>query len=276
MIRGNHIGTGTYGKVYSARTVTGEELAIKRNILEKDTDFAGSLRELDILNQLKHHPFIIEIKSVSHGNPFSVGCMYPLKDAEKRDDTIHFVFEKSETDLHALIRSGNVNYRLLKNLMVELLLAVEYIHGKGYIHRDLKPGNLLVFMGKDGNYELKICDFGLAKPYSGQCPQTPRAVTSWYRAPEIALQDPKYDVRVDSWSVGCVFFEMIARRAFIQDVPDDDGVIINKIMGALPNPLTKDVYQRMVANSPKTVKIRHHMSSPSRRQSFLQQLSLDE
>jgi serine/threonine protein kinase len=65
---------------------------------------------------------------------------------------------------------------------------MKYVHSASVIHRDLKPGNLLV----NSDCELKICDFGLSRgfdsaPEEGATPMTEYVATRWYRAPEIML-----------------------------------------------------------------------------------------
>lgn len=82
--------------------------------------------------------------------------------------------------------------------MYHTLCGLKYIHSANVIHRDLKPGNLLV----NSNSELKICDFGLArgyKPGSNDPPtnanqgfMTEYVATRWYRAPEIMLSFSNY------------------------------------------------------------------------------------
>ena len=65
---------------------------------------------------------------------------------------------------------------------------MKYIHSASVVHRDLKPGNLLV----NSDCELKICDFGLSRGFDGQSEDgvshmTEYVATRWYRAPEIML-----------------------------------------------------------------------------------------
>lgn len=71
------------------------------------------------------------------------------------------------------------------------------------IHRDLKPSNILV----NENCDLKICDFGLARIQEPH--MTGYVSTRYYRAPEIMLTWRKYDEKVDIWSAGCIFAELL-------------------------------------------------------------------
>jgi serine/threonine protein kinase len=68
------------------------------------------------------------------------------------------------------------------------MVGMKYVHSASVIHRDLKPGNLLV----NSDCELKICDFGLSRGFaqiSGEnvTHLTEYVATRWYRAPEIML-----------------------------------------------------------------------------------------
>ena len=70
---------------------------------------------------------------------------------------------------------------------------MKYIHSASVVHRDLKPGNLLV----NADCELKICDFGLARGFSIDPEEnagymTEYVATRWYRAPEIMLSFQSY------------------------------------------------------------------------------------
>lgn len=70
---------------------------------------------------------------------------------------------------------------------ITLFVGLKYIHSASVVHRDLKPGNLLV----NADCELKICDFGLSRGFSS-APESPTIMTEyvatrWYRAPEIML-----------------------------------------------------------------------------------------
>ncbi len=75
------------------------------------------------------------------------------------------------------------------------------------IHRDLKPGNILL----NKNCDLKICDLGLARGFEICDNLTEYVVTRWYRAPEVILNASHYTKAIDIWSVGCIFAELLGR-----------------------------------------------------------------
>ena len=124
--------------------------------------------------------------------------------------------------------------------MVQVLLALEYMHAKGVMHRDIKPSNLLWFVDGDSS-AVKICDLGLSKVYCKQTPQSPRVITSWYRAPEVCGDDPNYTSKIDIWSAGCIFYEMLHKVPYLNNCPDDNTVLLSKIIGLASNPTQEEI-----------------------------------
>lgn len=241
MLKGKKIGEGTYGKVYSATSRSAKgDYAVKRNLIERPLDFAGSVKELDILNKLQDHPHIVRIEFMSVGDPFIQASLSPLR-CEYKDDKIHFIFPLADGDLDNIISDRKYGYAKAQQYMVHILLGVEYMHSKGIIHRDLKPHNILDFKGT-----MQICDFGLAKPFSGNGSQSPRVVTSWYRAPEVTMGDRFYDYKIDVWSVGCIMYELIAKTPFVSGVSDRNNLLLDKITTRMPNRIDDETFKRML------------------------------
>lgn len=277
MEKGKKLGEGTFGIVYSCKSPSsGKLLAFKRNLAEKNSSFMVAIRELHLLLLFRGHPYIVYLDRVAFGVTFSKGVASPLRHTKdrntQRDDDIHFVFEQTECDLHGWIYGSTLtDFRTAKLFMVQMLLALEHIHASNVIHRDIKPSNILIYSSCK---VAKICDFGLAKPYTRQGYQTPKVVTSLYRPPEITLGHPNYGYVADVWAMGCVFLEMIAKRPFINANTEDDDIILSYILASLPKALPiADV--RRISNSDRWRQV--HLKPFHRndkRQSFVEKLGL--
>ena len=151
-----------------------------------------------------------------------------------------------ECDLAAIIRSGQpLTDAHFQSFIYQILCGLKYIHSANVLHRDLKPGNLLV----NADCELKICDFGLARIQDPQ--MTGYVSTRYYRAPEIMLTWQKYDVEVDIWSAGCIFAEMLEGKPLF---PGKDHVnqfsIITELLGTPPDDVIQTICSENVRDDP--------------------------
>lgn len=110
------------------------------------------------------------------------------------------------------------------------------------VHRDLKPGNILI----NENCDLKICDFGLARVQETQ--MTGYVSTRHYRAPEIMLTWRRYNEKVDIWSAGCIFAEMILGRPLFPGKNHiDQFCVITQLLGSPPDNVVARVTSQNVS-----------------------------
>nr|GMD63425.1 mitogen-activated protein kinase 7 [Ipomoea batatas] len=196
------IGRGAYGVVCSAvNRETGERVAIKKinDVFGNRMDALRCLRELQLLRHIRHEN-VIALRDV----------MMPSNRSSFTD--LYLVYELMDTDLHHIIKSSQpLTNDHCKYFLFQVLRGLEYLHSANVLHRDLKPGNILV----NANCDLKICDFGLARTTSGDNNgqmMTEYVVTRWYRAPELLLCCDNYGTSIDVWSVGCIFAEILGRK----------------------------------------------------------------
>eukprot|EP00746_Dinoflagellata_sp_MGD_P140277 gnl/MRDRNA2_/MRDRNA2_73557_c0_seq1.p1 gnl/MRDRNA2_/MRDRNA2_73557_c0~~gnl/MRDRNA2_/MRDRNA2_73557_c0_seq1.p1 ORF type:complete len:717 (+),score=122.69 gnl/MRDRNA2_/MRDRNA2_73557_c0_seq1:84-2234(+) len=199
------IGQGASGVVCAAFDKEKEQrVAIKKieSIFHDKFVAKSTLRELRILRHLKHEN-LVDLRMI-----FMPGTKEDFND-------IYSVSGLMETDLAAILESS---FALTENhskyFLYQILRGIKYVHSAGVIHRDLKPRNLLL----NSDCDLKICDFGLAKFKSSDkafsaSSMTEYICTRWYRAPEVLCSWTEYTASIDVWSIGCIFGEMLNRKA---------------------------------------------------------------
>ncbi len=85
------------------------------------------------------------------------------------------------------------------------------------MHWDLKPENILI----DEKLNIKICDFGSAKILKEGL-RSPYVVSMYYRAPELYLNYPYYDYKIDIWSFGCILAELLMGRPLFRGINEGD------------------------------------------------------
>ena len=163
------------------------------------------------------HPHIVELRELVVGDTLS---------------QVYLVMEFVEHDLKTLLATMRTPFLLseIKTLMLQLLSAVELLHSRWIIHRDLKTSNLLV----NNRGQLKLADFGLARMFGEPHGRmTALVVTLWYRAPELLLGAREYDTAVDLWSVGCIFAELLLREPLFPGKSEADQLArIYAVLGA--------------------------------------------
>ncbi|XP_029015717.1 cyclin-dependent kinase 6 [Betta splendens] len=203
------VGEGTYGKVYRAREVGGNQrlLAVKKFNIHSDASENGipvfMIREVALLSKMRHfsHPNIVKLLDAS---AVAVG----------RSLDLTLVLEYIDQDLSTFLSkapASGLSHNCIKNVMLQLLRGLDFLHTNMVLHRDLKPENILV----SSHGEVKIADFGLARIYTFNVALTPGVVTLWYRAPEVLL-NCVYMSSVDMWSAGCIFAELFLLRPLFQ------------------------------------------------------------
>jgi len=238
------LGKGAYGHVCAVtNSENGERLAVKKvkNAFEDVIDAKRVLREIRLLC------------SFDHENVLSIKDLQMPKDANGKHEDVYIITELLDTDLSKVIYSPQpLIDDHCQYFLYQILRGLKYLHSARVLHRDLKPGNLLV----NSNCDLKICDFGLARLEEDTNPSTMTAyvVTRWYRAPEL-LYLKNYTEAIDIWSVGCIFAEILGRKAFLQGKNYQDQLnVIFQVVGppteedlqVVPNQEVRDYIRKLI------------------------------
>uniref|UniRef100_A0A8C7YA99 MOK protein kinase n=1 Tax=Oryzias sinensis TaxID=183150 RepID=A0A8C7YA99_9TELE len=116
---------------------------------------------------------------------------------------------------------------MVKNYMYQLCKSLQHMHSCGIFHRDVKPENILIKQN-----DLKLADFGSCRSVYSKPPHTEYISTRWYRAPECLLTDGYYNLKMDIWSAGCVFFEIMSLKPLFPGANELDQVAkIHNVLG---------------------------------------------
>ena len=190
------IGQGSFGKVF--RAIRGDRaIALKQVKLPGDSSVPENVvREMAYLHDTQHTNIVEFIGVAAHRD---------------RSDAIYFMMELMVKDLRSVLLAQRQPFAMsqTKKWMGDLLKGLEYLHDIGILHRDLKPGNLL--LSSDGT--LKISDFGLSRRTPREDSNlTPGVGTRNYTAPELLLDAKHYTEAVDMWSVGCIMSRLLSGR----------------------------------------------------------------
>jgi len=189
------IGKGNFGKVFQVRKKdTGRIYAMKvlhkQDLIER-REVEHTLAEKNILIQAEACPFLVGLK-------FSFQTrtnLYLVTD----------FMNGGELFWH-LQNEVRLSEERAKFYAAEIVLALEHLHKYNIVYRDLKPENILL----DATGHISLCDFGLCKENLGNGQTTHTFCgTSEYLAPEV-LAECGYGKSVDWWSLGILFYEMIA------------------------------------------------------------------
>ncbi len=118
--------------------------------------------------------------------------------------------------------------------MLQVLRAMGYIHDQGWLHRDLKPGNVLVDLDARGDTSAHLIDLGVASRLSDP-PEEMFIGTPEYCSPEVLSGYP-FDQRADLYAFGLVLYEVIARKR--PWAGSDEQVLLDARLESPPPPLT--------------------------------------
>lgn len=234
------LGIGGFGSVYEATdTVLGRDVAIKV-IASPTPDLRERfLREAQAIARLDH-PNIVRI--------WDVGV------ADNELFLVQELLRGSALD-SVLARHGALPPRVALDVLIQVAGALDFAHGRGVIHRDVKPGNIFL-LDRTG---VRLLDFGIAKlADQTSITQVGSIGTPSYASPE-QLQGLPVDARTDVYAFGAVAFETWSGRRMVQSGGDVFATILHVVREPAPSlaavspgapPALVDLLARCVAKDP--------------------------
>jgi serine/threonine protein kinase len=218
------IGSGAYGEVWAAldRT-TGRKVAIKFYLHRRGVDWSLLSREVEKLRFLSADRYVVQLLDVGW-------------DAEPPYYVMEYIEQGSLDDLAR--QQGTLEVPQAVELVREIAVGLAHAHGKGVVHCDLKPANILL----DVDHKPRLADFGQSRLSHEQ---RPALGTLFFMAPEQADLQAVPDVRWDVYALGAILYTLL-----VGSPPHRDDTSVGKIdtAGDLEDRLA--CYRHLIRQSP--------------------------
>jgi len=211
------LGKGKYGEVFEGIDLrSGAQCVVK------------------IMKPVKEHRLRREMKILRHvaGGPRIIRLLEVLRDPDTR--TPCFVFDLVNAMNFRELQQAVSDYDV-RHYMYQLLQALDFCHSRGIMHRDVKPGNVLIDHEKR---QLSLIDWGLADFYHPGKELPVRVATRFYKGPELLVDIRDYDYSLDVWGVGCMMAALLFKKpVFFRGADEFDQLVkIAQVLG------TDDLY----------------------------------
>ena len=206
------VGSGTYSVVFGGINVRTNQRCIIKVL--KPVRSKKIRREIKILQDLSGAPNTIRLMELVR----EPGTRGPCLIFDLVDAIDHRV-------LYPTLSDFDIRYYLY-----QLLVALDFAHSKGIMHRDIKPHNVMI---DHKTRTLRVIDWGLAEFYHPGVPYNVRVASRHYKGPELLVDFQEYDYSLDMWSVGCMLAGMIFKiDTFFQGKDNNDQLVkIVQVLG---------------------------------------------
>lgn len=198
---GDKLGSGAYGEVFECYQVGSDKKYAVKMVRKENPRLAANVRnEIEV------------VKTVRHPN------LVHTYETHETHFTVYFIMELMQGELfEELVRVKQFKEEPTRIIMEQVIKAINYLHNRGIMHRDVKLENVLFSEEPDfekNNFSVKLSDFGLcsfidANTAAQEGTTDEPQGTGYYMAPE-AIRSKQYTMAGDMWSVGVCMYMLLS------------------------------------------------------------------
>ncbi|EEF28029.1 Mitogen-activated protein kinase kinase kinase, putative [Ricinus communis] len=195
-IKGDVLGSGSFGTVYEGLTDDGFFFAIKEvSLLDQGSQGKQSIlqleQEISLLRAFEHENIVRYLGT-------------------EKDEAKLYIFLELATkgSLARLYQKYHLRDSHVSAYTRQILNGLKYLHDRNVVHRDIKCANILV----DANGSVKLADFGLAKATTMNDVKSCKGTVFWMAPEVVNLKNRGYGLAADIWSLGCTVLELLTGR----------------------------------------------------------------
>ena len=233
-------GEGSFAQVFDVTHIRGKNSiglgSIDPKLVIKISDMAPdaikeTLHEAKVLKDLQNSPYFTKYYASGLLQFEGYERSYLLEEA--CTNSLGNIIRRANIVAGSILRNNEfLSFFNVICMSMHLCHGLNQMHKKGFVHRDIKPDNLLL-----GLHNLKVADLGASRSVGDRSGGSD-VVTRWYRAPEIFLETSDYTPAIDIWSAGCTFLESITCSSPFQ-IPDeyrlkDPFIVFSRVLGPYP------------------------------------------
>lgn len=248
-----YLNEGTYGSVLF-NTYKDERVVLKYNKVDENSNRFFPLKEFNACAILNGHPYIVETlgyiyedseddNSVKELDDFSGEYCYDMKRSDYSDIILVQKY-------YAKLDKHKLQYSARKRLILQIAVAIEFMHINHIVHCDLKPRNVVIdFLTKTA----KVIDFGASINFKETTCSLQPLTTLTYSDPEHLMEIKDISYKSDVWSLAIMMLNIMLNRPFNPNKYDDSIKLLNEIMDLIDG-ITQNQYNKMLKITNQTSK----------------------
>lgn len=200
------IAKGAYGSVFTCDEKNEVKKLIDMEDIETDGVVFHIMREIATLKYLSNNSCTLQLLRYNIGRKYAT-----------------LFFKKYKYTLYDYIYNSKLKKTMIPKVFYQILIALKQAQDVNIIHRDIKPQN--IFMNSSNN--VVVGDWGLARWFLSdrEVPLSNPVETLNYRAPELLMESRIYDEKIETWSLGCLLYEMYMKEVLISRKHDHEFIL---------------------------------------------------